>query len=308
VGLAIKGRVLITGANGYLGARCVERWARTSEREVVAVWHSASDRMLADPPAPIHYERRDLSDRAQVEELFARWQVEAVVHAAALLPDIKPGFLARAVTTNIVTTANLLECAAGTGCKRFVYCSSTSVYAGVDCPPMGWKEEDLVRPSSFYALTKYSGEQCVRLYCGSTQMTGVTLRLAGIHGPGRRAGVVYHMMRAARANQPLTVNNPTDSFQLLFLDDAVDAVLLATTMPLPGSYRCINVASHVFPSMNQLAERIIELCESKSTIEVGAAKSDGKQIMNTAYMTTMLTPKHINSHLQQLYDWSNQAE
>jgi nucleoside-diphosphate-sugar epimerase len=300
----MSGRILITGANGYLGAHCVERCASTSEREVVAVWHAGSDRLLATPPSNIHYERCDVTNQAEIDELFRRWKIDKVIHTAALPPDGQPGYIRRAVLSNILATANLVERAADSGCTRFVYCSSTSVYGAAPCPEGGWEEDGQVLPSSVYGWTKHAGEECVRLPSGLGGLTGVSLRLAGIHGRGRRGGVAFHMIRAALAGQPLIVNNPTNRFQLLFLDDAVDAVLLALEPPLPNSYHCFNVASHVFPSLIQMAESIIATCGSKSVIQIGTTGADMDQVMNTVRMRTSLglAPDGIEPHLRQIRD------
>jgi nucleoside-diphosphate-sugar epimerase len=298
----MSGPILITGANGYLGSHCVEKFARTSEREIVAAWHFGDDRLVAKPPSHVHYEQCDLTDRVQVGALFRRWKIEKVLHAAALLPDGGPDYLPRAVQSNIAATANLVQCAAEGGCAHFVYCSTISVYGRLPCPQAGWDEGDPVAPSTVYGWSKYAGEECVRL-CGRTGgFSAVSVRLAGIHGRGRRGGVVFQMARAALSGQPLVVNNPTGRFQLLFLDDAVHAIHLAVENPMPESFGCINVASQVFPSLRQMGERIVHICGSKSEIQTGTTSADGDQVMNTGRMRRLLefVPSDIEPHVRQI--------
>lgn len=294
--------LLVTGANSLLGARCVERFARVAGDEILAVWHDGRDRLLSNPPGHVQYERCDLTDRSQVEQLFARSKIERVLHAAALLPDDRPGYLARAVRANVLATADLAECARSHGCRRFVYCSSISVYGAAPCGNGGWREVDAVRPAGDYGWSKFAGEECVRLCVErGGGMEGVSLRLAGLHGPGRAGGVVYHMLRAAKANQPLQVYHPRNRFQLLFLDDAVDAVGATLQQPMPAPYCCINVASHVLPSMKELAERIIAICNSRSIAWLVEADG-GEQIMNTTAATQLLAlhPPAIDSRLREM--------
>jgi len=292
--------LLVTGANGLLGARCIERYAGVCEQEVVAVWHSKQERLLPAAPVHVHYQRCDLTDKSEVETLFNRWKIERVLHAAALLPDDERGYFARAVRANVAATANLAECARDHGCTRFVYCSSASVYDGASCRADGWQENDPVRPSGHYAWTKFAGEECVRLCVGERGVHGVVLRLAGIHGPGRTGGAVFRMIRAAQAGGALSVSNPKNRFQLLFVDDAVDAVIAALQRPMSAPYLCINVASHLVPSLNDLAERIVAVCGSQSSIEVGSDDAS-EHVMDTTSMTSILAvhPPHIDTRLRQ---------
>lgn len=298
----MTGSLLITGANGYLGANCVERLIYSSEREVVATWGTRRDRLLAKPPAHLHYEQCDLTDWAQVNVLFQRWKIHEVIHTAALLPDTKPDFLRRAIQSNIVATAHLVECALNAGCTRFVYCSSISVYGMAPCPALGWDECTPVAPSSIYGWTKHAGEECVRLHSGIDKLTGVSLRLSGLHGPGRNGGAVFHMMRAALAGQPLVVNNQGSRFQLLFVDDAIESLRLALKDPMPTHYHCINLSSHIFTSLKQLAEYITVNCESKSAIQAGTEGEGGDQIMNTVRMNKLLglNPQSVDAHLDKI--------
>src|SRR5262245_25503502 len=112
----MPGRILITGANGYLGAQCIERCALSNAFDVVAVWHSATDRLLARPPAHIRYEQCDLTDPAAVDGLIRRSRVDVILHTAALLPETTAGYTRRAVLSNVLATANLSESAALLGC------------------------------------------------------------------------------------------------------------------------------------------------------------------------------------------------
>ena len=107
----MSGRLLITGANGYLGAHCIARYARAGDTEVVAVWHSGRERLLADAPAHVRYVQCDLTHRPEVDALVRRWGVDKVVHAAALLPDTRADYLHRAIQANVVATANLVDAA-----------------------------------------------------------------------------------------------------------------------------------------------------------------------------------------------------
>jgi UDP-glucuronate 4-epimerase len=295
----MSGAILITGVNGFFGSHCVERYSQEFKTEVIAVWQSNKSRLLVSPPSHIHYVQCDLTDQLAVQALFSRWDIDRVFHAAALLPDGAPGFLDRAVRSNIVATANLVECAAKAGSRRFVYCSSISVYGCAPCPDTGWEEDIKFAPSCIYGWSKHAGEECLRLATSLSGLTGVSLRLAGIHGRGRNNGAVYNLIQAACNGKPLTTNNSNNRFQLLHIDDAVELSVRALESDFQQPYRCFNTASHVFPSIRFMAEQIVDLCKSPSQIIPSNIHNNKEILMNTQKIMKELsyTPRPLRDCL-----------
>jgi UDP-glucuronate 4-epimerase len=290
--------ILITGANGFLGSSLVKRYYQTSETEIIAVWKSSNYR-ISSPPPHIHYVQCDLTDQLAVQELFKRWSVDRVFHAAALLPDEEADYLNRAMHSNIIATANLVECAANAGCKRFVFCSSISVYGSAPCPDTGWKEYSHLSPTSIYGWTKQAGEEILRIATSLSGLTGVSLRLAGIHGRGRNKGVIYNLMEAALDGKPINIDDSKNRFQLLFLDDAVELSMRALKFELQQPYRCFNTSSHVFPSIRHMAEQIVCLLGSTSQIVPSIKNMNKENIMNNQEIMEELlyTPKALTDCL-----------
>jgi UDP-glucuronate 4-epimerase len=297
--------LLITGANGYLGSACVSKLASVSKGEVVAVWHARRERLLESPPAHIHYEQIDLTRRSEVEGLFKRWDIDTVIHTAALLPDNSTDYLHRATKSNIVATSNLMVCAAARGISRFIYCSSISIYGDTPLPATGWREDQAITPSSIYGWSKYCAEECLRILSAESELSAVSLRLAGIHGPGREGGVVFHVMRAALNGEPIVLTDAANPYQLLFLGDAVDGILSAAEARLGTPYRSINLASHTYPSLSALADRIIACCDSRSPISQGRVSAATPQVMDTSRMAAELgfSPSSSDSSLQAMRNW-----
>lgn len=300
----MPGAVLITGANGYLGRRVVEKLAARG-RDVVAIWHRRLDAEVQGGAGRVAYCRCDLADRAAVERIVEDRPLDAVVHAAALLPDGAPGYLSRAVVANVAATAHLAELAAEAGCERFVYCSSISVYGSTSCPVEGWTEDLPLRPANAYGWSKQAGEECVRLVAEARAMSAVSLRLAGIHGTGRSDGVAFNVTRAALRGNAVTLPASRVPFQLVFIDEAIEAVARALERPLPAGHVAVNVASHLFASLNDLAGSIIEVCRSTSDLVESAPGASGAHVMNTHLMSELLgvAPVDARVRLLDLAQW-----
>ena len=150
-------RVLVTGSSGHLGEALV-RVLRDLGYEVTGLDIAPSE--LTDAPG-------SLLDRAHVRRCMEG--TTAVFHAATLH---KPHVGVRAdrefIDVNVTGTLNLLECAAATGVRSFVFTSTTSTFGRALTPPQGapaaWVTEDLAPvPRNIYGVTKRAAEDLCEL-------------------------------------------------------------------------------------------------------------------------------------------------
>ena len=155
-------RVLVTGASGFVGRALVEE-LRHGERsyEVHAVERSAGD--LAEP---------GIADAA-----LAGARPQTVVHGAARIGVVRcEEEPLLALRSNVLATTLVARACAAHG-ARLAYVSTVDVYGAVAHAD----EETAPAPASFYALTKWWGEQAARLYAPERLLV---LRIANPYGPG----------------------------------------------------------------------------------------------------------------------------
>ncbi len=293
-------RLLVTGANGFLGARLIEQLIARGEVTITATYRRGKDRL----PPPVDgnpvYLRCDLADGAEVVRLFAARPVSAVIHTAAALPGRDVEDLRAALRDNVAAQTNLVHQALAQRCRRFIYCSTISVYEGTASEGDGFSEGDAVHPSSVYGHSKYAAEQVLALALGNqTSMTGASLRLAGVHGPGRDSGVVHRMLRAALDGRPLVVEEPRSRFRTLFVDDAVEAVLSALRAGAPGTSSCYNVAGKEIHTLEELATKVLAVSGSCSAIEVRDNGRMRNQVMDITRIESELgfRPRPLEQNL-----------
>ncbi|MHB1218273.1 MAG: NAD-dependent epimerase/dehydratase family protein [Alphaproteobacteria bacterium] len=253
--------LLVTGAGGVLGSRLVTRVAEDRTTQIVATFRGRTDRLMTPPPAGVQYVRCDLSSRAELTELFSKRRFGAVVHAAASLPATGADNFDSTLQDNIVAQAQLVSAARAGGVALFIFCSSISVYE----PFTDFDEDATPNPLNTYARSKYIGEQILQMAAGKP-MAGVSLRLAGLHGPDRADGVVHNMISAAHRQVPFSVTEPDSRFRLCFIDDAVDAISNILRMPSPPRRACYNIAGRDTYTLSALAKRIWLLTSSSSEI------------------------------------------
>lgn len=276
--------VLVTGANGLLGAQCVAALAKDPSYRTLAVWHKGFERLQINQPPNLLYAQCDVSDAEAVRQLFVKEHVDAILHTAALLPDASATYDSKAVLANVAATVNLAAAGRDAGCDRFIYCSSVSVYGATTETELTFSEDTLSMPEDAYAWTKLAGEQYLQLCCTQSAMHGICLRLSGLHGPGRRAGFLYNVVRAVKAGAPIHIASANAPFQFLYTGDAVKLILHALHLPAKNltSHMTINAASCITPSLYDIAAEAVRMSGNNSSIVVGETNPARHQIMNTA--------------------------
>ena len=194
--------ILITGGAGFIGSNLTRRLLDRGDR--VTVLDDFND--FYDPArkrenvAPFQSEdgeryrlvEGDIRDEALVEEIFARKDLDGVVHLAAragVRPSLREPILYEDV--NCIGTLRLLEAARRHGPEVFIFGSSSSVY-GIN-KKVPFAETDRVdQPISPYATTKRTGELLCYNYHHLHGLKISCLRFFTVYGPRQRPEMAIH--------------------------------------------------------------------------------------------------------------------
>jgi UDP-glucose 4-epimerase len=240
-------RILVTGANGHLGLRAIEKLG--IDNEVYAVVRAIPGTARCN----VTYHAIDLSSDWSTKVLPDR--IDAVIHLAQSRNYREfPQQAIEIFNVNLASTAKLLDYASRAGAKRFVLASTGGLHrpsasvidesSAVD-PPKG--------PLEYYFRSKQAAELLARTY--NSSMDVIVLRPFFIYGPGQSPDkLIARLLTSIRDGQPIKlagrdglVINP------VFVDDVVE-VLLAI-LGAPGS-RTLVVAGPDALSMRAIAEAI----------------------------------------------------
>jgi dTDP-4-dehydrorhamnose reductase len=143
-------KILITGANGFLGQHLI---LHLHNRQYNVVATSKGPARL--PPSPIVYFPAELTNLAEVVSLMQTIKPDVVVHTAALSkPDVCEANRANCLAINVEATQNLLRQKPA----RFIYVSTDFIF-GENGPH---SEEAKADPLNFYGQSKWLAEQEVR--------------------------------------------------------------------------------------------------------------------------------------------------
>jgi UDP-glucuronate 4-epimerase len=194
-----------------------------------------------------------LDDRSALDALFAADAIDAVIHCGAISgPMLAKGEPLKLVAANIDGTAQLLDIARLAGIRRFVFCSSISVYGNVG--PARITEATALKPTSLYGATKVACEQLIQGMRAEYGLSGVAVRIGRVYGPYRRASCHLKTMLvdAAAGRESVIPCDPGFVYHYVYVDDvaaAITAALEAAQLP-NGEY---NVGSGQALTMPEIA-------------------------------------------------------
>jgi len=243
-------RVLVTGANGHLGANTV-RALLGHGHEVVAFVRPAADlRGLAG--LDVDYAQGDVLDRASL--VAAASGCEAIIHSAAVFaywsrnPD-------KILQTGLSGVENVFAAAAQNGVRRIVYTSSTYAIGfsdDIDRPRAAdqWNQD----AHSLYAIAKTRSEQAAWRLADETGIPMISLCTAGMWGP-----YDYRVTPAMRWIQGL-VNGwlPVIDTAGSFVDvrDSAEAHARAVTLGQPGQRYVISAQDLTMVDIADIVRRL----------------------------------------------------
>jgi len=219
---SVKMRVLVTGANGFIGIQVCRALLRNGH-QVLALWHRSRERLekLTDD-GNLQLEQGDILDADRLRQIVSAFSPEGICHLAVQPPG---GSTRLSHQVNVRGTGNLLEVCRRAGVDRLVYASSMSVYNFLSPAYLPVDEEHPLEPLQDYGKEKWAAEELCR-HQARAGMRIPLLRLAGIYGPGKRSGAVYNFIRAVLRNQPVVIEQ-NRRVDLLHVEEAARALVMA---------------------------------------------------------------------------------
>ncbi|GAB2884215.1 SDR family oxidoreductase [Paralcaligenes sp. KSB-10] len=257
---------LVTGCAGFIGSNILETLLVLGQKVVgldnFATGHQYNldevrDTVTPEQWARFTFQQGDIRDLAACQKAVAG--VDYVLHQAAL--GSVPRSLADPITTNEVNVAgflNMLVAARDAKVLSFVYAASSSTYGDHEALP---KVEDRIgKPLSPYAITKYVNELYADVFARSYGFGSIGLRYFNVFGKrqdpnGAYAAVIPKWVSAMIRGEPVVVNGDGEtSRDFCFVDNAVQANILAALAQPDGVNQVYNVAYNARTSLNELFE------------------------------------------------------
>jgi FlaA1/EpsC-like NDP-sugar epimerase len=239
--------VMVTGAGGSIGSELARQVARFEPAALLLVERAefalfSIDRELRDlyPDLEIMPLTADVCDEGRMRTIFAKYEPQVVVHAAAHkhvpMMEFNP---TEAVKNNVLGTRLLGEIAGQSGTEAFVLIST----------------DKAVRPSSMMGASKRVAELVIQDLNGRYETRYVAVRFGNVIGS---AGSVIPIFREQISKGgPVTVTHPEMVRYFMTIPEAVQLVLQAGAMGEGGEIFILDMGEPV---------RILDLARDTITL------------------------------------------
>jgi dTDP-glucose 4,6-dehydratase len=258
----MDGKILVTGADGFIGSHLTETLVRQGYDVRAFIYYNSFnswgwlDHLADDVKGKFEVVAGDIRDSNGVR--LAMNGCDAVLHLAALIAiPFSYNSPNTYVETNINGTLNILQAAKDLGLSKVVHTSTSEVYGTARFVPIS--EDHVLQGQSPYSATKIAADQLAYAYYSSFDLPVITLRPFNTYGPRQSARAVIPtiitQLATGRDSIKLGALFPTRDFS--YVQDTVSGFIAALNSN-KGLGEVINLGSGFEISIGDAANLIAE--------------------------------------------------
>ncbi|MBY8918839.1 NAD-dependent epimerase/dehydratase family protein [Nitratireductor sp. L1-7-SE] len=260
-------KVLITGGAGFVGSNLSRYLTYKGGYDVEVLDNFFTGKRENLDGLDLKITKGSVADKEVVAECVKGKDI--VFHLAARNVIVSNMHPIEDIETNIIGTYNVFDSCLRADVPRVVYSSTSSIYGNPQYLPVS--ENVSFQFLNNYSVSKYTGEAYAQCFWEREMLPISVVRYTNVYGfkqdlTNPYSGVVGKFIHWALRNEELKVHG--DGYQtrdFTFIEDACEGTLMAALSPRAIG-QVYNIGSGVETSVNQLADTIIQLCESRSNI------------------------------------------
>ena len=262
-------RILVTGANGFLGVEIVRFLAARGD-EVFAfdIAIGAALLALANQHQRVTVVPGEITEWPHVASVVRDHRPDAIVHCAAIVGVVNSAAAPFAtMRVNIGGSLNVFEAMRLFGVRRIINLSTEEVYGEFGSERI--TEEHPCFPTMPYGISKFAVEQLGRDHAREYGTEVIHVRTCWVYGPGLpRPRVPKIFVDAALEGRPLHVAAGGD-FRVdhVYIDDLVEGVAAALDKP-KHRFDAYHIASGQAPSLREIVDIVNETVQG-ARISIG---------------------------------------
>lgn len=271
---------LVTGGAGFIGSHLCDKLLSLGHK-VVALDNLivGTKKNLKKSLSSPHFKLRigDVRDKRLVTEIVK--EVDVIYHLAAIVGvSVVVKEPLENISINIDGVKNICKTAFDHGKKKVVFTSSSEVYGKNDSVPLNEESPSIFGSTKVsrwaYGMTKALGEQILWSYA-SLGLPVSAVRLFNCYGPrsanSSYANVIPKFIERALKNKPLPIYDGGKQVRCFcYVEDTVEGIIIASEKL---SNDVVNIGSNNKIAVRQLAQKIIKLADSKSSLKFIASET-----------------------------------
>ena len=263
-----KQRVLVLGANGFIGSHVVDSLVEAGY--LVRAFDRFKDTVLFNQSSDIELFNGDFLNHTDIENSLK--DVSFVIH---LISTTNPATSEKDpfvdLNTNVEGSIALFQkCVENSNIKRIVFASSGGTVYGDSYPGRPYLETDATKPVSPYGIGKLTIENYLRYFFKSYGQDYTVFRITNPYGGrqrnNRQQGIIPLIINNIAEDMPITVyGDGTMVRDYIYIYDLVNIIAKSLNISLP--HKTYNVSSGVGTSVNELIEIAERVIGKKAIIE-----------------------------------------
>lgn len=277
-------KVLITGGAGFIGSHLADCLLAREDHVLVIDNYATGRRDNLAPHRNLTVIEGTIADPELVQQQFAEFQPDIVVHAAASYKD--PENWADDARTNVLGSANVTQTAGRFAVKRLIYFQTSLCYGLQPLEQPITLNHPILPQGSSYAISKTAGEQYIQL----GGLNYISFRLANAYGPRNLSGPLPTFYHRLTNNKPCFVMNTRRDF--IYVQDLVDVVMKA--IDGQGKSGVYHISSGADYSIKELFDATVAALEMTLEEEVEVRERNPDDVF-----TILLDPTKTNED----FDW-----
>ena len=276
---ASRRTLLIAGATGFVGGNLVRRLAGAGPDVNCLVRSGSSTETIRQLAAIPNVRIHTLGDEDGIPEMVMSIRPQLLIHLAAVfVAEHRYSDIGRMIDSNVKFATRLIDAAVSAGTRGLINTGTVWEYY------RGAGEYD---PVCLYAATKHAFQAVLEYYVRVHDLRVVTLLLADTYGPeDRRNKLVNYIMDSLITGSVMQMS-PGDQFlDLVYIDDVVDAYLLALDRLSMTSRGLMPGCNDIYPVISEspctprdLVRILAEMLGREPVVEWGARPYRRRELM-----------------------------
>ncbi len=241
--------ILVTGGAGFIGSHIVDKLIENNYDVIILDNLTTGNKNNINPKA--EFVNADIRDKDLDEKINFK-DVEVVIHQAAQI-NVRYSVEnpVNDANINILGIINILEFMEKYDINKIIFASSVGIYGESNYLPVD--ENHPINPLSPYGLSKYVGEEYIKLYNRLYGIEYAILRYSNVYGerqdPRGEAGVISIFIDKMLKNQnPVIFGDGNQTRDFVYVGDVARANLMA----LNWKNEIVNIGTGKETSVNEL--------------------------------------------------------